>query len=342
MIGFGVVGCGNWGQNYARILCRIQGACLVACCDADPARLQSMRELYPEVNITEDYRLVLLTPELEAVVIATPPGSHYTLAREALERGKHVLVEKPATLSYRETAELFSLAGERGLVAMVGHILEYHPAIRRIKAYLEAGEVGRVLYLDLARTNLGRVRSDVSVLWDLAVHDLSVLRLLLGRAPKTVTAHGASYLQPGIPDAVFLTLSFPDGVLAQIHVSWLNPRKCRQMVIVGDRKMLTFDDLESAEKIRVYDRGIDYYEGRPFNDFGEFQVSYRFGDVYIPAVSMKEPLREQCLHFLDCIAGRSTPLTGAEDALWVARALELAQRSLDSGSHPQPWDEPGT
>ncbi len=338
MTGVGVVGCGNWGQNYVRILGRIQGAHLVACCDSDPARLRSVREHCGKVDVTDDYGSLLQNSDLHAVVIATPPGSHYALAREALERGKHVLVEKPATLSHRETAELFSLAGERGLTAMVGHILEYHPAIRSIKGYLEGGQLGRVLYVDLTRTNLGKVRSDVSVLWDLAVHDLSILRFLLGRQPESVAAHGAHYLQPGITDVVFLSLRFPDGVLAQIHVSWLNPRKSRQMVIVGDRNMLTFDDLEPDEKIRVYDRGIDYYEGHPFTDFGEFQVSYRFGDVHIPSVAMKEPLREQCVHFLDCVEGRDTPRTGSEDALWVARALELAQMSLDSGGHPQSWN----
>lgn len=338
MTGVGVVGCGTWGQNYVRILCQIQGVHLVACCDTDPARLRSVREHFGEVDVTDNYASMLQNPGLVAVVIATPPGSHYALAREALERGKHVLIEKPATLSYRETAELFALARERGLTAMAGHILEYHPAILSVKEYLEGGQVGRVLYVDLTRTNLGRVRSDVSVLWDLAVHDLSVLRFLLDRHPESVAAHGAPYLQSGIPDVVFLTLRFPDGVLAQIHVSWLNPRKCRQMVIVGDRKMLTFDDLEPDEKIRVYDRGIDYYEGRPFTDFGEFQVSYRFGDVHIPSVVMKEPLREQCVHFLDCVEGRGIPRTGAEDALWVARALELAQMSLNSGGHPQPWN----
>lgn len=328
-----VIGAGRWGQNYLRVLSSLPGCQVRWCADSNPQRLRVLRERYPQVGFTADWDTVLSDRQVQAVVIATPPATHFPLALACLQHGKHVLVEKPCCLDQAGVRTLGGLAEHERRVFMVGHVMEFNPALQWLKQYLRQGELGRLLYLHCTRTNLGVVRQDVNVLWDLAVHDLSILRFLLEAEPESVSAQGACYLQAGVQDVVFLTIWFPGNVLAQVHVSWLSPLKDRRVTLVGDRRMAVFDDVAQQEKVKIYDRGMralceDGEEGS-----GSYRLVPRYGDIYLPAVEEREPLVGQCQHFLDCIREEKEPLTGWQDALWVTRLAEAAEQSLrDHGS----------
>jgi len=324
----GLIGCGYWGPNLARNLHQIPQAKLVACCDLDPQALSKMRMLYPHVATTPDYRELLSNPNIEALVIATPPRSHYALAREALEAGKHVLVEKPLAMSSREAETLIALAEERGRVLMVGHIFEYHPAVRKIKALMEAGELGQIYYIYSNRVNLGRVQSDINALWSIAPHDISILLYLLGSMPESVCAHGGTFLNGVVEDVVFIFLSFPGNVLGHVHVSWLDPSKVRRMTIVGSRRMVVYDDVADEGKIKIYDKGV-YRKGEDI--YGEFQYRLHSGDISIPKLDMTEPLRIECMHFAECVRQGCRPQTDGANGLRVVQVLEAAQASLEQG-----------
>lgn len=330
MITIGLIGCGVWGRNYIRNFEHLDGVEMYIACDPEQSNLGHVRRLMPNIKRTTDPSEIIGDSMVDAVIVATPATTHYGLAKAAIEAGKHVLVEKPLANSSTEAAELARLAQERGVVLMVGHILEHHPATMRLKNLIEEGELGAIQYLYLIRTNLGRIRTDVNVMWDLAPHDLSIVHYLLGGPPKRVSAKGQSYVIPGIEDVVFMVLEYENNVMASIHVSWLDPEKIRRVTVVGDKKMAVFDDLQGAEKIRVLDRGVDcnLTAEREFEDFGSLQFAYRYGDIWIPSVALSEPLRNQCTHFIECIESRLQPRTGGDNGVAVVRVLEAASRSL--------------
>ncbi len=324
----GLVGCGYWGPNLARNLHQIPQTELAACCDPDPRALSKMRMLYPHAIATPEHRDLFTDPDIEAVVIATPARTHYALAREALEAGKHVLVEKPLAMGSHQAEALIALADERRRVLMVGHIFEYHPAVRKIKSLIDEGELGQVYYIYSTRVNLGRVQSDINALWSIAPHDISILIYLLGTMPQSVSARGGTFLNGMVEDVVFLVLSFPDGMLGHVHASWLDPSKVRRMTVVGSRRMAVYDDVADEGKIKIYDKGV-YRKGEDI--YGEFQYRVHSGDIAIPRLDMAEPLRIECVHFAECVRQGRRPQTDGANGLRVVRVLEAAQASLEQG-----------
>ena len=326
-----VVGGGGWGKNHVRNFHEITTSRLKTICDLSDKVLAAHRAAYPGVGTTTSVAEVFADREIEAVVIATDAPSHYHLARDALAAGKHVLVEKPMTLAPREAEDLITRAEKAKRVLMVGHLLEYHPCVLQLKHLLDSGELGEARYMYCQRVNLGIVRKDENAWWGLAPHDVSVILLLFGAEPVTVTAQGQAYLQPGVEDVVFAQLKFADGRMAHIHVSWLDPHKIRKMTLVGTDKMATFDDMDPAEKIRIYDKVVDV-AGSVVGY--EQSLSLRTGDILIPKTPTGEPLRAECLHFLECIAKGLTPRSDGRDGLRVVRVLEAAGRSLVAGGAP--------
>jgi predicted dehydrogenase len=324
----GVIGCGYWGPNLVRNFVEIPAAEVVMVADLDQERLDHVQKCYPQIQVTKDSR-DLFGAGLDAVVIATPPATHFRLAKDALMHGLHVLVEKPLTLTSRDAQELIDLAEKHNRVLMVGHTFMYNPAVRTVKQMIEAEEIGRVYYIDAVRTSLGLFQPDLNVLWDLAPHDISILLYLLGCDPIGVSAHGMACVQYGIEDVAYATLFFPNFSMAHLHVSWLDPCKVRRITVVGSNKMIVYDDIESLEKVRVYDRGV---ECPPYtNTFGDFQFAYRYGDITIPYIRLAEPLRLECEHFLECILEHKRPQTDGYNGLRVIKIIETAQKSLKNG-----------
>lgn len=321
----GLVGYGYWGPNLARNMHQLPGVSLDACADVDPARLEEAARLYSFRQTSTDYRTLLENPSLDAIVVATPARSHYEITRAALERGKHVLVEKPLAMSSVEALDLASCAKTHDRVLMVGHTFQYNPAVRKIKELLNAHAIGDLYYVYSNRVNLGRVQRDVNALWSIAPHDVSILIYLLDSLPLTVSARGATFVSEKIEDVVFVLFTFPDNVMAHIHASWLDPSKMRQMTIVGSEKMIVYDDVDPEAKLKIYDKGV-YKRGAAF---GEFQLRVHSGDIHIPRIDMTEPLRTECLHFLECVRDHKQPETDAESGLRVVRVLEAAQFSLE-------------
>jgi predicted dehydrogenase len=323
-----VIGAGNWGFNHVRTFAQLPGCYLRAVSDLIPTNLQKVHRHFPEVLTDSAYQKVLDLPGLQAVVVATTAASHYEITRAALERGLHVLVEKPMTLDIRESQDLIDLAQKQKRVLMVGHILLYHPVVVRLKQYIQEGALGQVHYMYSNRVNLGQVRKDENALWSLAPHDISVMLHLLGQFPESVSATGQAFLSQSVQDVVFFTLRFAQGQLAHGHASWLDPSKIRQFTIVGSRQMAVFDDMEPTEKLRLYDKGVDVAES--YASYGE-ALTLRQGDITIPMIKMSEPLRNECLHFLECIRDGQPPLTNGENGLAVLQVLQAAQRSLEHG-----------
>ncbi len=326
-----LIGYGYWGPNLARNLHQSRDARLALVCDSAPERLAEAARLYPHARTAENADAAFGDASIEAVVIATPVRSHFALTRAALEAGKHVLVEKPLALSSADCRDLIALAESQKRVLMVGHTFEYNPAVLKIKDLIDTDEIGQVYYIYSNRVNLGRVQRDVNVLWSIAPHDISILLYVLGGLPAEVSARGATYLSEGIEDVVFITLVFPNNVLAHVHASWLDPSKLRRMTIVGSRKMIIYDDVDAEGKIKIYDKGV-YRKGDPI--FGEFQFRLHSGDIYIPKIDMSEPLQVECAHFLDCVRTGQRPRSDGESGLRVVRVLEAAQHSLARGGQP--------
>ncbi|MDY6875225.1 MAG: Gfo/Idh/MocA family oxidoreductase [Chloroflexota bacterium] len=325
-INVGVIGVGYWGPNLLRNIFQAPSADLAVVCDSDPKRLDYISNLYRTVSRTTDYSQVLSARDVQAVVLATPAHTHYKLTKAALVAGKHVLVEKPLALTSAEAWELVELADQVNRVLMVGHTFMYNPAVRAMKELIGTGEIGDVYYIYSNRVNLGRVRQDINALWNIAPHDISILLYLLMRMPTWVAAHGAVFLQESIEDVVFVTLSFDDNVIAHVQVSWLDPSKVRQMTVVGSKKMIVYDDMAGEGKIKIYDKGAL----KIGNDsiYGEYQIKLHSGDIYIPKIEMTEPLRNECIHFLECIETNQQPLTDGRNGWQVVRILEAAQQSL--------------
>jgi len=327
-INVGVIGCGYWGPNLIRNFVELPTSDVLAVADLRKDRLAHIKSRYPKIKITKDYRDLFAMP-LDAIAVATPPVTHFRIARDCLQRDLHVLVEKPLTLNSRDAEELIEVAETRGLTLMVGHTFEYNPAVRALREIIESGELGQVYYVDAVRVNLGLFQRDLNVLWDLAPHDVSILLYLLGRDPIFVSAQGAAYIFEGKHDIAYLHLEFPDNILAHIRMSWLDPCKVRRITVVGTQKMVVYDDVETLEKIKIYDKGVEAPQYT--NTFGEFQCSYRYGDVVIPNIGFAEPLRTECQHFLECIANHTEPQSSGRIGLKVVKVLEMAERSLQNG-----------
>jgi predicted dehydrogenase len=319
----GAVGLGYWGPNLARNLDDLDGTELAWICDRDEARLERYSSRFINARTTTRFEDLLEDGELDAIAIATPVVTHFELARGALLAGKHVFVEKPLALSSALGEQLVALAEERNLVLMPGHLLLYHPGVAKLDDLVESGELGRLLYVYGNRQNLGQIRRDENALWSLGAHDLSVILHLVGEEPVEAWARGESFLNPGVEDVVFCYLRFPSGVVAHMHLSWLDPHKMRRMTVVGDRKMAVFDDMEPERKVTVYDKGPQ----QPADTWGEWQT--RSGDISIPKVANDEPLRLECEHFLRLLHGDGDRFRAARDGLAVVRALEQLQASLE-------------
>ena len=322
-----VVGCGAWGRNHLRCFATL-GALSLAC-DKDEGRLREVRKEYPKTRCTPDFQAVLKSPGIRGVVIATPAPEHYRMVLEALEAGKDVLVEKPLALRYKEGQALARLAGKRGRILMVGHILLYHPVVEKMKAILEDGTIGKVEYLYSNRLNFGRVRTEESALWSFAPHDLAAFLFLLGCEPREVSCAGGAYLQPQVADATVTNLEFPDGVRAHLYVSWLHPFKEQRMVLVGEKGMLVFDDL-GKDKLVLFERRLDKIPG------GWVAHKPEAKPVRVPD---EEPLLRECRHFISCIRTRHKPRSDGEGALAVLKILEASQRSLEARGRPVPLPE---
>jgi predicted dehydrogenase len=329
MVRVGMVGLGAWGWGVARNFAELRNAQLVSCCDADPKRRELATRNWA-VKAFASMDEMLREDSVEAVAIAAPAVTHFELARQALQADRDVFVEKPFTLSVRHAEELIELADKKKRILMVGHLLEYHPVIRRLKTMVQSGELGPVYYIYGQRVNLGRIRGDENALWSFAPHDISQILYMLDMVPTDVSVRGQSYIQQGVEDVVFMSLFFENRIMAHIHLSWLDPHKVRRTTIVGAKKMAVFDDATTTEKLRIYD---NHAEMPPARTYGE-AIQVRFGDIWIPRVENTEPLRIECQHFIDCVQERKTPLTDGQDGLRVVRILEAAQRSLEQDGIP--------
>lgn len=304
---------------------------LTAIVDKNPQRLQKSSERYSGIKVFDSYHQ-LFDLDLDAVVIATPPATHYAIAKDCIEHGLHVLVEKPLTLNSPDGEDLIQLAASQNVVLMVGHVYEYNPAVRYIKNLIDRGELGDIYYIDSVRASLGLFQPDLNVMWDLAPHDLSIVMHLLGGFPESVSASGGSYVlnNIGIHDLAYMHLNFPNGTIANIRVSWLDPDKTRRITIVGSKKMLIFDDV-ALEKIKVFDKGVDIHLDT--DNYGTFQAFYRYGDATIPHIKWQEPLRTECEHFVECILEGKQPLSDGHNGLRVVKLLEASDRSIQSGGN---------
>ena len=334
----GQIGCGYWGKNLLRVLLQTDGVEVVVVADGATAARDYVKARYPEVSVIATDEDVYEDPSVGAVVIATPATDHYRAARRSLLAGKHTFVEKPLAMTAGEAQELVDLADARSLVLMAGHTFLYNSVVRRVKALIDSGELGEIYYIYSRRLNLGIVRQDVNVLWNLAPHDISIILYWMGAEPDSVTATGGTFLQPGIEDVAFVNLSFPSGASAHIHLSWLDPHKVRTMTVVASKKMVVFDDVSSDAKLTIYDMGIqmapDPRSAASFESFGQFQASHRYGDTVIPRINYPEPLAEEIKHFVECVATGSESLSGGQHAISVVRVLEMAQASLRAGDSP--------
>ena len=319
-----LVGFGYWGPNLARNLQALAGPRWRYLVDASPERRERAAQLYPQVSVVPSLDEMLSDEEVTAVVVATPAATHAPLTRMLVESGRHVLVEKPLALTTVDAVALAKLAQERGRVLMVGHTFEFVPAVRAMKQIIDAGEIGDLLYLHSQRLNLGRIQSDINAFWSIGPHDVSIANYLVGAAPQWVSAHGARYLNAEVEDVTFVTVGYPGGVLAHMHVSWLDPNKTRRTTVVGSKQMLVYDDMDS-DKLRVFDKGAD-----PISEdaYGAWQYRLRDGAMYVPRLDMTEPLAEELRHFLDCAATGARPLTDGWNGAQVVAVLEAADESL--------------
>ncbi len=328
----GVIGCGYWGPQLIRNFASMADAQLLGVADKSQDRLNYVRSQYGGVHTYTDHE-ALLASDVEAVVVATPIHSHFTIARDALRAGKHVLVEKPLCSSVAEALELICLANDGRLILMAGHTFLYNQAVEELRRIVYDPEFGKVLYVDTARLNLGRFSPRSNVIWDLAPHDVSILNHILGRVPVAVSAFGSAHVQANIHDVAYVRIEFKGGINAQLHVSWLDPAKVRRITVVGDKQMVVYNDVSLGEKIRIYNKGVTT---SPTDTFGEFQLSYRYGPITIPYIGIVEPLRAECQHFLTCVRSGEPPLSDGMAGLAVVAVLEAANHSLEKDGLRQP------
>lgn len=322
----GVIGAGYWGQNMLRVIHDHPGTSLLRICDALESNAISAGDRYNCIGSTKTEE-IFDDPEIEAVYIATPPSTHFELAKAALESGKHVLVEKPITIESATARELVDLAAKNGRTLMVGHTFLYSPPVMKVRDLITSGVMGEIFYLESQRVNLGKYQ-DSGVLWDLAPHDLSITLYWLGEAPIAITASGRSYRSNGREDVVFFNVDFPSGAIAQIHLSWLAPVKLRRTTLSGSQRMAVYDDTAGPEAIKIFNHGVDL---APPETFGEFQLSYRQGDIWIPRLESSEPLRNEWTHFVDCARTGSTPRSSGLQGMQIVKIIECAENALRSG-----------
>lgn len=326
----GIIGYGYWGPNLTRNFYELPSAELAAIADLSEERLKQAATKYPQAVLKRDYR-DLFHLGLDAIVIATPPITHYDIAKDCLNHDLHVFVEKPITLKSDHAKELIELADARGMVLMVGHIFDYNTAVHALKKYIDSGEIGDIYYLDTARLSLGLFQRDSNVLWDLAPHDISILLYLLGKRPISVSAQGTPCVFNNIFDVAYLSMVFPGNIPAYLHVSWLDPCKVRRITVVGSKKMIVYNDVENEQKIKIYDKGVDHPEYTN-GGFGEFHCNYHSGDITIPTIRFVEPLKQECQHFVDCIINHTKPVSSGYEGMEVVKILETAQRSMNNGN----------
>ncbi len=329
MIRVGVIGFGYWGPNFVRVFRGLPDCKLVGIVDRREEALAAAASMHSGIPLYRDVD-ELLEEGVDAVVVATPASTHFEIGSKLIEAGIDLLIEKPLALSVEEGLRLVEAAAAKRRVLMVGHLLEYHQGLMQFRDIVRSGELGDLFYLYTTRVNLGKIRAAESALWDLAPHDISIIRFLTDAKPIHVSGQGGSYLRPGLEDVVFATITFDGGVVANLHVSWLDPHKVRRVTVVGERRMAVFDDMEPAEKIRIIDKGID--ETQHYESFQDAWTE-RVGDIRIPPVPFSEPLRLEALHFLECVRDRKTPRTDGESGIRVLEVLEAIESSIRGGGH---------
>src|SRR5882762_1764461 len=325
----GVVGCGYWGPNLVRNFRTLSDCCLKSICDVSEDRLRHLKALYPEVQAETKYDQLLSDPDLDAIVVATSVKHHFPMAKASLLAGKHTLIEKPLASSIEQCEELIAIAKKQGLVLMVGHTFLYSPAVRKIKEIVDRNDIGEIRYISARRLNLGLFQKDINVAWDLAPHDISIILYIMQETPYSINCRGAAHITPGIEGVTSMNLHFGNEKSATIQSSWLDPKKVREMTIVGSERMIVYDDVAPQEKIKIFDVHVK----RPphYDTFAEFHYAYHYGDIYSPYIKQEEPLKTECQHFLDCINQGSTPLTGGKQGLELVRILEASSESLRRG-----------
>jgi predicted dehydrogenase len=325
-VGVGVIGYGYWGPNLVRNFMGDTGTRVVAVCDRSKDRLAEVKRLYPSVEATTDPNDLFKNPDIDAIAIATPVATHFDLARDALRAGKHVLVEKPIASSSEQASKLIDEAARRKLVLLVDHTFVFTGAVTKIRDVIREDSFGKLQYYDSTRVNLGLFQHDVNVLWDLAVHDLSIMDFVLGASPVAVSATGLSHVRGQPANVAFMTLFFDSDIIAHINVNWLSPVKIRRTLVGGSKRMIVYDDLETSEKVKIYDKGITVTETP--DDVRKLLISYRTGDLWSPKVNETEALRLEVAHFRNCIEGKEKPLTPGERGLAIVRMLEAADESM--------------
>jgi predicted dehydrogenase len=329
-----IIGCGYWGPNLVRNFSTATGGSVVLLCDSREDRLAHLKSLYPHVGTTTNLDDVLKNPDIDAVAIATPVGTHFTLAQKTLSADKHTFIEKPMASSAEQCRELVALAEKKELALMVGHTFLYSSPVRAIKELVASGELGELLYVSSRRLNLGLFQKDINVTWDLAPHDISIILHVVGDVPSYVACQGKADIAKGLEDVTNMSLGFTNGVLAMVQSSWLDPNKTREMTFVGNRKMLVYDDLQPVEKIKIYDKRVEVPPH--YDSFAEFQYSYHYGDMLCPYIREVEPLKVECQHFVDCARNGTTPLSDGRNGLQVVCVLEAATKSLRNGGGKVP------
>ncbi len=329
MTNVGVIGCGQWGPNHIRIFSQLLNSRAVMCADLSAQRLQTIKLNFPWIQTTTDYKDILRNPDVHAVCIASPTDTHFNFAREALEHGKHVFCEKPLALKAEECARLQKLAAQKKKTLMVGHIFLFNAGIKQLKEYIRSGELGRVHYAHSTRTNLGPFRYDVNALWDLAPHDISIFNYLFDGAPVNVSARGQKCLGTERDDLAFGTLEYPGNTIAHVHVSWIDPKKVRQITVVGEKKMVTWDDLDDVGPVKLYDKHVEK-SGAYYLTYGEFKLLSKEGGTTIPRIDLSEPLKVQDQYFVDCVECNTPPdLADAGKGLDVVKTLIALQTSIE-------------
>jgi len=336
-ISVGVVGCGYWGPNLLRNFHSLAGCDVKVICDLDIKRLSHMKSLFPDVETSTDFEAVLARADIDALVIATAAHTHFKMGKASLLAGKHTFIEKPMATSAAECDELIRIAKEKKLTLMVGHTFLYSSPVRKIKEIVASGDIGEIRYISSRRLNLGLFQRHINVAWDLAPHDISIILYVTGMLPDSINCQGNSHVTKGVEDVTNMCMNFQRGVFATVQNSWLDPRKVREMTIVGSRRMIVYDDVQPLEKIRIYDTRV---ETPPHYDtFAEFTFSYHYGDSYIPFVKQEEPLKVECQHFLDCITTGQTPITDGTHGASVVRVLEASTKSLRRNGSSVPFSE---
>jgi len=332
MINIAIIGCGHWGPNYLRNLVHFKCVNRIFCCDTNQGVLDKLKISYHRIETIADYKSAIKNQDIDAIIIATPTSTHFTIAKEAILAGKHVLVEKPLSLKYEECTELEQLSQKTGKILMVAHTFIYNPAVVKIKEFIDKKQLGDIYYIHSTRTHLGLIREDVNAAWDLAPHDVSIFLYFLNSMPLTVSALGGAFLKKSREDVVFVNMRFPQGIVGNIHISWADSNKVRVVEVIGSRARAVFNDLDNLEKVKLYEKGIS--TDKPYDNFGEFQYRLRDGDIISPKIDLTEPVKLLCDHFLDCIINNKKPITDGKNGSDVVKVMRAIDESLKNGGMP--------